>query len=36
MSVARNRRPFDAGRAAYLALNALLLAFLLLPIVIVR
>ncbi len=35
MSVARNRRPFDAGRAAYLALNALLLAFLLLPIVIV-
>ncbi len=30
-----NRRPFDAGRAAYLALNALLLTFLLLPIAIV-
>ena len=35
MSAAPNRRPFDAGRAAYLALNALLLAFLLLPIAIV-
>ena len=29
MSAAPNRRPFDAGRAAYLALNSLLLAFLL-------
>ena len=35
MIVATNKRPFDAGRAAYLALNGLLLAFLLLPIVIV-
>lgn len=35
MSVPANRRPFDAGRASYLALNLLLLAFLLLPIAIV-
>ncbi|HEY2418553.1 MAG TPA: hypothetical protein VGH84_11590, partial [Steroidobacteraceae bacterium] len=30
-----NKRPFDAGRTAYLALNLALIAFLLLPIVIV-
>src|SRR5258708_3368437 len=35
MSAALNKRPFDAGRAAYLTLNLGLLAFLLLPIVIV-
>ena len=35
MSAPVNRRPFDAGRAAYLTLNGLLLAFLLLPIAIV-
>ena len=35
MSAAANRRPFDAGRAAYLALNLALLAFLLLPIAVV-
>jgi len=35
MSAAPNRRPFDLGRTAYLAINALLLAFLLLPIAIV-
>ena len=32
---ARNKRPFDAGRAAYLTLNGALLAFLLAPIAIV-
>ena len=32
---ARNKQPFDAGRAAYLTLNGLLLAFLLAPIAIV-
>ena len=31
----RNKQPFDAGRAAYLTLNGLLLAFLLAPIAIV-
>ncbi len=35
MSAVPNRRPFDAGSAAYLALNIALLAFLLLPIAIV-
>src|SRR5471030_1644576 len=35
MSAVPNRRPFDAGGAAYLALNIVLLAFLLLPIAIV-
>ena len=35
MSAALNKRPFDAGRAAYLTLNGLLLAFLLAPIAIV-
>jgi hypothetical protein len=30
MSAAANRRAFDAGRAAYLALNVALIAFLLL------
>jgi putative spermidine/putrescine transport system permease protein len=35
MSAPANRRPFDAGRAGYLGLNLLLLAFLLLPIAIV-
>ena len=34
MSVA-NKKPFDAGRAAYLTLNGVLLAFLLAPIAIV-
>jgi putative spermidine/putrescine transport system permease protein len=32
---ARNKQPFDAGRAAYLTLNGLLLSFLLAPIAIV-
>jgi len=35
MSAALNRRPFDGGKAAYLALNLLLLFFLLAPIAIV-
>ncbi|MSP77082.1 MAG: ABC transporter permease [Rhodospirillaceae bacterium] len=35
MNAAPNRQPFDAGRAAYLALNGALLTFLLLPIAIV-
>ena len=35
MSATPNRRPFDAGRAAYLTLNGLLLTFLLAPIAIV-
>lgn len=35
MSVAANKKPFDAGRAAYLALNVVLLAFLLVPIAII-
>lgn len=35
MSVALNRRPFDPGKAAYLGLNLLLLAFLLVPIAII-
>lgn len=35
MSAALNKRPFDAGRAAYLALNGALLVFLLAPIAIV-
>ncbi|MBN9086069.1 MAG: ABC transporter permease [Reyranella sp.] len=35
MSAAPKRRPFDAGSAAYLALNLLLVAFLLAPIAIV-
>lgn len=34
-SLGRNKQPFDAGRAAYLTLNGLLLAFLLAPIAIV-
>jgi putative spermidine/putrescine transport system permease protein len=35
MSVALNKRPFDLGKAAYLGLNLLLLAFLLVPIAII-
>jgi len=35
VSVALNKRPFDSGKAAYLALNLVLLAFLLVPIAIV-
>jgi len=35
MSAARNRTPFDAGRAVYLAVNALLVAFLLAPIAVI-
>ena len=35
MSAAPNKQPFDAGRAAYLTLNLLLLSFLLAPIAIV-
>ena len=35
MSARSNRQPFDYGRAAYLTLNGLLLAFLLAPIAIV-
>ena len=35
MSAAANKKPFDAGRAAYLALNIVLLAFLLVPIAII-
>ena len=35
MSTKANRQPFDLGRAAYVTLNAVLLAFLLLPIAIV-
>lgn len=34
-ATASNRAPFDYGRAVYLALNGLLLAFLLAPIAIV-
>ena len=35
MNATRNKPPFDAGRAAYLTLNGLLLVFLLAPIAIV-
>ena len=35
MSAVANRKPFDGGRAAYLTLNLLLIAFLLAPIAIV-